>query len=425
MKILKELWDTFKKPLLVVGVFGLLFFIIGTVIPAIRNLVISQSPIIGIEATNDKEYSKNSTIKSSDFDIFAKHENGKKTKINDKGVKLSTTKPNIVGAETKVILTKDKWECSVNVKNKRDKIAEFECGKPNAKDVKATIYNNGELAFTGQGDILIYPDNEYPWLTYQGDIPITSVTFAEGVKPIYMDEFFSGLESLSYIDTIPASVESLEGAFSECTALKEAPDLMECTNLLNMNAAFEKSALEKAPKIPASVKNMDYCFADCIALKEGADMSEASGVIKAEGVYSGCVTLNTGDLPPNVKIITSAYEQCINLKQMPIIPETVEIMNSAFQGASSMVETEAIPASIQDVSNCFEGCTKIKGTLIINGNPPKYSGFLMNAAVATNIDLQGNSIMLDILAQESDENPNITVNGRTPNYELSYNDLNF
>ena len=110
---------------------------------------------------------------------------------------------------------------------------------------------------------------------------------------------------------------------------------------------------------------------------------------------------------------------------MPAIPETVEVMNSTFQGASSMIETSAIPASVQDVSNCFEGCTKIKGTLTVNGNPSRYSGFLMNAATATNIDLQGNSIMLDILAQESEENPNITVNGRTPNYELSYNDLNF
>lgn len=425
MKILKELWDTFRKPLLVVGIFGVLFFVIGTVIPAIRDLVISQSPIVGIEATNDKEYSKSSTIKPSDFEIFAKHENGKKTKINDKGIKLSPTKPNFVGAETEVTLTKDKWECTVKVKNKRDKIAEFECGKPNKKDVKATIFNNGELAFTGQGDILIYPDNEYPWLTYQGDIPITSVTFGKEVKPVYMDGFFSGLENLSYVDTLPNSVESLDGAFSECIALKEAPDLMTCTNLLNMNAAFEKSALEKAPKIPASVKNMDYCFAGCVDLKEGADMSEATGVLKAEGLYSGCVTLNKGDLPPNVKIIASAFEQCINLKQMPAIPETVEVMNSTFQGASSMIETSAIPASVQDVSNCFEGCTKIKGTLIVNGNPSRYSGFLMNAATATNIDLQGNSIMLDILAQESEENPNITVNGRTPNYELSYNDLNF
>ena len=31
--------------------------------------------------------------------------------------------------------------------------------------------------------------------------------------------------------------------------------------------------------------------------------------------------------------------------------------------------------------------------------------------------------MLDILAQQGDENPYITVNGNIPNYEVTYNEL--
>ncbi len=428
MKFLKEIWGTFKKPLLVVASFGVIFFMIGTVIPAVRDFIVNQSPIVGIEASNKHEYTKNQTIKPSDFDIFAKHENGKTTKISDENVKLSVTKPNIVGPITEVTLTKNKWSCNVDVKNKRKKIVEFECGKPNKSDVKASVYSNGELAFTGKGDILVYANNDYPWLSYEGQdkYPITSVTFEEEVKPIYMDGYFRGLQELTYIEYIPDTVESMEEICYECVALKEAPDLSNCVNLANMTSAFEKcSSLEKAPKIPASVKVLDKSFADCIELKEGADMSDATGVIKAEGLYYGCNTMNKGELPPNIKNITSAYENCINIKQMPYIPETVEIMESAFRGASSMVVATEIPASVKDVAKCFDGCSKLKGILVINGNPTSYSGFLTNAASAANIDLQGSSVMLDILARESNDNPNVTVNGKMPNYDISYSDMDF
>lgn len=428
MKFLKEIWGTFKKPLLVVAIFGIIFFMIGTGIPAIRDIIVNQSPIVGIEAVNSHEYSKNQTIKPSDFDIVAKHENGKTTKMNDDDVKLSATKPNIVGPITKVTLMKDKWSCDVKVKNKRKKIIEFECGKPNKSDVTASVYSNGELAFTGKGDILVYPNNDYPWLSYEGQdkYPITSVTFEENVKPVYMDGYFRGLQDLTYIEYIPDSVESIEETFYECIALKEAPDLSKCLSLSNMTASFEKcSSLEKAPKIPVSVKILDRCFADCIELKEGADMSEGTNVIKAEGLYYGCNTLNKGELPPNIKDITSAYENCINIKIMPYIPETVEVMESAFRGASSMVVPAEIPSSVKDVTKCFDGCSKLKGSLVINGNPSSYSGFLTNAATAANIDLQGASVMLDILARESNENPNITVNGKMPNYDISYGDIDF
>ena len=75
--------------------------------------------------------------------------------MNKNDVTLSTTKPSLVGATTKVTIKKEKWACTVNVKNKRQIIAEFECGKPNLKDVKATIYSNGELSFTGNGNIFL------------------------------------------------------------------------------------------------------------------------------------------------------------------------------------------------------------------------------------------------------------------------------
>lgn len=426
MKFLKEVLQPFKKPLLIVGCFAIIFFIIGKGIPAIRDMIVGRSPIVGMEAENENEYAKSSMIKVSDFDLYYLHENGKRTRMSDEGVTLSQDKPNKVGSTTEVTLKSGKWECTVALKNKRHVIAEIECGKPNLKDVKATIYSNGELAFTGTGDILSYNNNSYPWLSFDGidKNPITSITFEDTVKPIYMDGYFRELRELEYVENIPDSVESLEGTFSGCIALKTAPDLEHCKNLLNMSSCFEDcTAMVNPPSIPASVKNLDFCFKNCTELKEGTDVSHATGVTSAIRLYSGCSTLNKAELPPQVKIIDSAFENCINIKKTPAIPETVEKMANTFQNNASLVEASAIPSNVQDVSGCFQGCKKLKGTITVNSNPKQYSGFLSNAAIATNLDLQGSSKMLDILAQQGNKNPNITVNGNKPNYDITYNQL--
>lgn len=426
MKFLKEVLLPFKKPLLIVGCFAIIFFIIGKGLPAIRDMIVGRSPIVGIEAENEKEYEKSSIIKISDFDLYYLHENGKRTRMSEEGVTISKDKPNKVGATTEVTLKKEKWECTVELKNKRHVVAEIECGKPNLKDVKATVYSNGELAFTGTGDILSYNNNDYLWLSFDGidKNPITSITFEDTVKPIYMDGYFRELHELEYVEYIPASVESLEGTFSGCSALKIAPDLEHCKNLLNMSHCFENCiAMVKPPSIPSSVKNLDSCFASCAELKEGTDVSHATGVMTAIQMYSGCSMLNKADLPPQVKVIDDAFKNCINMKKAPAIPESVESMSNTFQNNTSLVEASTIPANVRDVSGCFQGCAKLKGILIVNGNPKKYTGFLSKASIATNLDLQGNSKMLDILAQQGNENPNITVNGSKPNYDITYNQL--
>lgn len=428
MKIIKEMISIFKKPLLVIAGFTMLFLLLGKGLPAIRDLIVGRSPIVGIEAKNEREYLKTATIKVSDFDLYYIHKNGKKTRMNKDDVTLSTTKPSLVGATTKVTIKKEKWACTVNVKNKRQIIAEFECGKPNLKDVKATIYSNGELSFTGNGNILSYKNNDYPWLSYdkKDDNPITAITFENTVKPIYMDGYFKDLKQLTYVEAIPDSVESMEETFFGCISLTTAPDLEKCKKLVNMSSCFANcDKMVSPPAVPSSVKNLNACFENCVELKTGADVSRASNVLTANNMYAGCSTLNEAELPPNVKVIDETFMNCINIKKMPVIPDTVESMEDTFENNISLIETTAIPAYVKSVSGCFQGCTKLKGILVINGNPQNYSGFLSNAAIATNLDLQGDSKMLDILAQQGKENPYITVNGNRPNYDINYNDYDF
>src|SRR5699024_2749223 len=82
-----------------------------------------------------------------------------------------------------------------------------------------------------------------------------------------------------------------------------------------------------------------------------------------------------------------------------------------------------IPQGVLDVGNAFDSCTKIRGILTVNCNPENYNGFLNDTASATSLDLQGDSLVLDVLAATSGQNENITVNGKTPDWEADYNEI--
>lgn len=426
MKIVKDLWDTFKKPIIILGVFILVVLLVSKVVPAVKNSAAERSPVIKITAENDNTYSQGEEISAADFNVTAVHGNGAETKISSDQVKLLKTSPDRTGETTVIKISAEGKSCTVKVKNDRKKIVTFECGNPDVTAVTAVLYSNGELAFEGEGDILAFSNENFPWKSYEGDddYPVKSITFEDTVTPLSMDGYFTDMESLAYIANVPESVESMVNTFSGCISLTETPDLTQCKNLLDLTEAFtDCTALEKISAIPDSVKNMTSTFSGCTALKKGADVSKASSVINADYLYADCIVLNDAQLPPAVQSIESAFENCINMKAMPEIPETVDYMPSCFAGDISLATLGVIPEGVKDIGHAFDGCTKVRGSLIVNCNPESYDGFLSNTATATTLDLQGASKVLDVLAATSDQNMNITVNGKTPNWEADYNEI--
>lgn len=426
MKIVKDIWNTFKKPIIILGAFALIILVISKVVPAIKNNAAEKSPIIKITAHNDNTYSQGEEITAGDFDVIAVHENGAETNISSDQVKLSKTTPDPTGDTTAIKITAEGKSCMAEVKNDRKKIVTFECGNPDVTAVKAVLYSNGELAFEGEGDILAFTNEDFPWKSYDGDddYPVRSVTFEDTITPVSMDGYFTDMEYLSYVEEVPKTVESMVNTFSGCIALKETPDLTQCKNLLDLTETFtDCTALEKISAIPDSVKNMTGAFSGCTTLKKGADVSNASSVVNADYLYADCIVLNNAQLPPAVQSIESAFENCINMKTMPEIPDTVDYMPSCFADDISLTTLGVIPEGVKDIGNAFSGCTKVRGTLTINCNPESYNGFLSNTATATSLDLQGESKVLDVLAATSGQNMNITVNGKTPNWDADYNEI--
>lgn len=426
MQLLKNIWSTFKKPILLLAGIFLIFVIAGKIVPAISEVKSNREPVTSITATNDKVYSQGQEIAPEDFQVTAVHEGGGKTDISSDDIKLSVTEPAKTGPVTEVTVKYQNFSCQVDVQNSREKLVGFPCGSPNVNDVTAVLYSNGELSFEGEGDVLAYSDGEYPWKDYEGmdDNPIISVTFEDTVTPVSLDDYFSDIETLQYVENIPNTVESMARTFSGCIALEETPDIEKCEKLLNLTETYAGcEGIEKVTAIPSSVRNTDGMCSDCIKLQKGADVSGASGIVSAASMYEGCVMLTEAEVPPSAVDLTSMFSDCINMRNMPEIPDAAENLSRCFSGDISLTTLARIPANVKDVSSCFDGCEKITGVLTVDGNPENYSGFLRGSAVATTVDLQGSSKILDVLANTSEENRNITVNGDTPDPDASYREL--
>lgn len=419
MKSLLEKLKPFKIAFIVLGGAFLFYVLVGIVIPIILNATANKTPIVSVVAKNDKVYSKEDTIKKSNFTVKAIHKSGKKSKISEKQFNISRKKISAVGSYTDVTISlKDNPDikCTVKVKNEREKIVGFQCGYPDAKKVVAVLYSNGELCFEGEGDTIVFDESDFPWQHYdeKKSYPIEAVTFQEKVQPTNMDHWFKKNTTLTYVDSIPKSVKTMVGTFKSCTELKKMADMSQCSELLNISNAYENcDNLFYTCPIPASVTTAVSTFEGCSELQDTPDMTNATGLINAEDMFYKCKKLTGVKMAPNIQNLRGTFKDCINLKDMPVIPTSAECMDSTFDGDVSLTNLTNIPKKVTNIETCFKGCELASGDLKINCNAEDYSGVFNNAAVATTVNLIGKSKNLDYYANETDSR-NIFVRGSKP-----------
>ena len=97
----------FKKPLILLGGFLLLVLVFGKIVPAIRNVKSSTSPIVGIQASCEKSYQNTETLNLDDFEIMAIHENGDQSTLSAEEVQLVDDTVAMTGkyTEAEIVLT--------------------------------------------------------------------------------------------------------------------------------------------------------------------------------------------------------------------------------------------------------------------------------------------------------------------------------
>lgn len=391
----------------------LLYLVIRFIVPFYIGLSADRSPVISIEAENRKVYKQGSVIRERDFVVNALHENGKRSKLDPADYTLSVKEPALTGKKTDVVLTmkdNDSIRCKCTVKNERKALIRFYCGMEDLKDASAVLYSNGELCFEGKGDILAF--EEYPWKRYDDmdEHPVISVTFKKGIRPESMDEWFSGMDTLQYVDSIPSSVRSMSGTFEDCGSLKKGAAWSGCKLLVNVTGCYKGcESMTQIPDLPAGVIIADHMCEDCIILESTGNLSKAVNLKSAVSMYQGCSNITDAGMAPKVETITSMFAGCINLRSMPVIPDTVLNMKSCFEGDISLQKLTCLPANAIDISSCFSGCRKIEGDFIIDCNPQDYSNLFNEAAVATEVRIQGKSKMIREIIEECNNN-NIKAN---------------
>jgi hypothetical protein len=378
----------------------------------------SNAPVTEMKATNNDEYKPGEEINPKDFKVMARHTDGKETQLGKNDFTVSPSKANGYKATTPVTITLKKTQLKIHtsVKNKRKKVCSWNVGNPAAKEVKAVYYDTGELSFEGAGNIMSFDDENAPWIanTKDEDIEIKSVTFGKDVTPKTLDYDFKNLESLTYVDPIPDTVESIRDAFSGCIKLKKMPDWSKADGLLDAENAFSGcTALTETYPTPANIVSLNDTFSGCESLIDAPDMSGSVNINSMEEAFMQCSKLVNVELPSKVKNLDRTFSSCINLETAPRVPDGTLSMNSTFAECTSLQTPTDIPASVTDVSGAFSECRQLGGKMRIDTATEEYSSMFSEAVSSRMLDLTGDSVQLTHMANTC-ETGNITVNGQTP-----------
>ncbi len=424
-KILEAI-KPFKLPIILLLIFGVFNISVKWIIPTFNNISISNSPVKEIEATCSKNLLAGSNIDIRDFKVVAIHKNGRKSKIASSKIKASPKKVPSIGSSANITLClkkDEKIKCKTEIKIAREKVVTFEVGYPNPPDVKATLYTSGEFAFSGKGNIMTFEEGDMPWLNSDNidleETPIKSVTFGKNVKPVSLNYFFEDLETLTYISPIPDTVQSMYKTFCNCSSLEKTADWTACGVLLDISEAYNGCySLSYIHTIPGNVRKANYSFEGCSELLETADMTQASSLIECAGMYSGCKKLTSAQIGPVVEDASEMYYGCVNLKATPEFPDTLVNMESMFLGDESLSTCMPIPKSVKHTGSTFYGCRALSGEITINCNNTDFSGMFEGACIATQVNLVGNSVMLDVFANTC-EAENVFVNGYSADQNIS------
>ena len=213
-----------------------------------------------------------------------------------------------------------------------------------------TLYSDGKLYFSGEGDIKYYS----PWSSYTEDIKCVKI--CSGITSIG-SRVFENCTSLTSI-TIPNSVTRIDSrAFSDCTSLTSITIPDSVTRI----GEFTFSGCEslKSITIPDSVTRIgEFTFSGCESLKSITIPDGIEWI--CQHTFARCTSLTSVIIPDSVTSIdTSAFSDCTSLKSITIPDSVTSIDSSAFKDCKSLTSIK-IPDSVTSIeSSTFENCTSL------------------------------------------------------------------
>lgn len=280
----------------------------------------------------------------------------------------------------------------------REEVAALDIGYPYKEDVKVTFYSNGDLEFSGTGDVQNF--GEIPWSEYE----YTHVFFDDNLSITKMDQWFKDSKTLTYISPLPKTVKSIKDMASGCIQLREAPEYFQCQDLKVMDNAFSGcKSMESVDVLPVNVTSAKYAFSGCVSLQNPCDMSKTSDLTDISGIHSDCTSLrNVPEIPETVAVMDESFKGCINVQYATKFPENVQSVRDAYANCTSMETAATIPERAKDISQCYAGCNALAGALEINTDTKNFTGVLRKAVtMGDTLTISGNSGNLLAIQQDS------------------------
>ncbi|HJB27781.1 MAG TPA: leucine-rich repeat domain-containing protein [Candidatus Blautia faecavium] len=294
------------------------------------------------------------------------------------------------GASFRVTVAYLGAEQTIDVPITRTKVVDYSIGYPEQDSVLATVYSNGDLEFSGEGDVLTFDGDQVPWR----DDEYTHVFFGSAVNVENMDYWFANNEELLECQSIPKNVVSMAGTFSGCTSMQATPELFRCKELRILDNAFQDcTALTKADTLPINVTSAKETFSGCVSMADAPDLSKAANLQSIDGICEGCTSMVSAPmLPTSVISMPNAFSGCINIHETAPYPAHVEDIREAYKGCIALMTSHPIPETVTRYERCYEGCKSLNGTLEINTDSEAYNNLLDNAATSgKELKLSGNS----------------------------------
>ena len=220
-----------------------------------------------------------------------------------------------------------------------------------------TLYSDGKLYFSGEGDIKYYS----PWSSYTEDIKCVKI--CSGITSIG-SRVFENCTSLTSI-TIPNSVTRIDSrAFSDCTSLTSITIPDSVTRI----GEFTFSGCEslKSITIPDGIEWIcQHTFARCTSLTSVIIPDSVTSIDTS--AFSDCTSLKSITIPDSVTSIdSSAFKDCKSLTSIKIPDSVTSIESSTFENCTSLTSIK-IPDSVTSIeSSTFENCTSLTSIAIPN-----------------------------------------------------------
>lgn len=265
----------------------------------------------------------------------------------------------------------------------RPVLASGDCGA-SVSDLTWTLYEDGELVISGEGEMPYYNSGTAPW--YKNRVSITSLTVEDGVTLIgsYAFYYCTRLTDVTLSQTvraiayhafdhctkltaveIPAGVGIGEAAFSGCSALTGVT-IPEGAMHISGSAFAGCSSLTDVT-IPEGVTDIGAAaFSGCSALTRAALPSTLLNIDRS--AFSGCGRLTDITIPAGVRSIGStAFKDCTSLVKLSIPDGVTSIGDSAFAGCAGLADV-TIPESVTSLGySAFSGCAVLTDITIPAG----------------------------------------------------------